>query len=135
MIQFVDFDGQIDIEVPHFGLWDDTNNKWITANFAVMWTSAKEFEEDFKISNRANPVNQSRLVRCLELIPQKYFHQDKNVTAPLSSLKLYKIPQCPKCTNESLSAHPCPYKSDMNGDYKTLCNCCSDCQEECNKSL
>lgn len=27
--------------------------------------------------------------------------------------------------------HTCPYKEEINGDYISLCNCCSVCQSTC----
>lgn len=27
--------------------------------------------------------------------------------------------------------HSCPYAEEINGDYLSECNCCSDCQLEC----
>lgn len=27
--------------------------------------------------------------------------------------------------------HTCPYSEDINGNYETLCNCCSECSNQC----
>lgn len=50
-----------------------------------------------------------------------------------------KAMKCPTCEwkrkglppNEALPDHTCPYKSDINDDDVTLCNCCEDCRQEC----
>lgn len=31
--------------------------------------------------------------------------------------------------------HNCPYHSDIENDDKYICNCCSDCTEECNRAI
>lgn len=37
-----------------------------------------------------------------------------------------------KCGNTQKSTlHTCPFKTDMNDDYDSLCRCCSDCTHEC----
>ena len=45
---------------------------------------------------------------------------------------------CPTCirrdntpVNNALPPHPCPFKSDVCDDDKTLCECCDDCTQEC----
>ncbi len=39
---------------------------------------------------------------------------------------------CQNCKkNLSTEDHLCPYKSDVNNDSETLCNCCDDCRFEC----
>lgn len=40
--------------------------------------------------------------------------------------------QCQRCGNlPTLDSHTCPYSEDVNNDYESKCNCCSDCQGEC----
>ncbi len=45
--------------------------------------------------------------------------------------------KCPKqdkpygCTGEALEPHTCPYRRDVDDDEKTLCTCCSNCQDGC----
>lgn len=40
--------------------------------------------------------------------------------------------KCQRCNHNPMEAdHTCPYSEDINGDYETMCNCCSDCQDEC----
>jgi hypothetical protein len=39
---------------------------------------------------------------------------------------------CPRCrSDEGEEDHTCPYKSDLDGDYHSMCNCCEQCQEGC----
>lgn len=42
---------------------------------------------------------------------------------------------CGKCSKQppeyAWELHPCPYKSDINDDPDTLCNCCPYCVSEC----
>ena len=37
--------------------------------------------------------------------------------------------QCKK--NKATEPHTCPYAEDVQGDNKTLCNCCEDCEGGC----
>lgn len=39
--------------------------------------------------------------------------------------------KCQKCGNKAQPMHPCPYRSDIDGDNETMCNCCEECQHEC----
>lgn len=37
-----------------------------------------------------------------------------------------------KCGREGTEeGHVCPYATDIDCDYETLCNCCEACQEAC----
>ena len=37
-----------------------------------------------------------------------------------------------KCgKNPAEHPHTCPYQTDINDNYETLCNCCLECQCEC----
>lgn len=27
--------------------------------------------------------------------------------------------------------HTCPYDEELNGDYETLCTCCTECEQQC----
>ena len=36
-----------------------------------------------------------------------------------------------KCGNPGEEEHTCPYKEEINGNSKTLCNCCNKCRHEC----
>ena len=36
---------------------------------------------------------------------------------------------------EAQAPHPCPYKSDINDDNETLCNCCEGCAFECAQDI
>jgi hypothetical protein len=38
---------------------------------------------------------------------------------------------CDRCNNEAGDLHTCPFKEEINGNYESLCNCCSDCRHEC----
>ena len=40
-----------------------------------------------------------------------------------------------KCGEPGLANHTCPYKTDLNGDYDSLCNCCENCQVLCADEL
>lgn len=42
-----------------------------------------------------------------------------------------KAPKCPKCRKLGRPDHTCPYGAEINGDTKSLCNCCDDCAYEC----
>ena len=33
--------------------------------------------------------------------------------------------------NPGTDLHPCPYKTEINDDHDTLCNCCTVCEREC----
>ena len=35
------------------------------------------------------------------------------------------------CSNKIEPPHVCPFLVEIDGDDKTLCNCCEDCQGEC----
>ena len=36
------------------------------------------------------------------------------------------------CNNEgTLFLHNCPYAEDVNGDSEAVCNCCSECENNC----
>ncbi|AGO48478.1 hypothetical protein Phi18:1_gp31 [Cellulophaga phage phi18:1] len=40
--------------------------------------------------------------------------------------------KCENCgVNESRDKHTCPFQEDVNNDSDTLCNCCSDCTQDC----
>jgi len=36
-----------------------------------------------------------------------------------------------ECGSTSEDLHTCPFAEDINGDYESLCNCCSECTREC----
>lgn len=39
---------------------------------------------------------------------------------------------CCKCGKKSAEPdHTCPYRDEINGDIKTLCDCCYSCMGEC----
>lgn len=39
---------------------------------------------------------------------------------------------CSHCrTHPAKPAHVCPFKADIDGDYKTLCDCCEFCADDC----
>lgn len=38
---------------------------------------------------------------------------------------------CECGANWKAPPHTCPYKGDVNGDYLTLCTCCSACESNC----
>ena len=39
---------------------------------------------------------------------------------------------CSRChTNDAADEHTCPYATEINGDYESLCDCCDDCKNEC----
>ena len=41
-------------------------------------------------------------------------------------------PKCQSCgKNKALKPHTCPFEEEINHDDKTMCNCCTDCQEVC----
>jgi len=43
-----------------------------------------------------------------------------------------KQKMCPTCgVNPAKEDHNCPFKEDINDDYKTKCNCCDSCRHEC----
>jgi hypothetical protein len=44
--------------------------------------------------------------------------------------ELEKKEKC-KCGNSPQELHTCPYAEDVQGDSITLCNCCSDCENQC----
>ncbi len=39
--------------------------------------------------------------------------------------------KCSRCGSPGLPPHSCPYQSDINGDYETLCGCCEGCMDQC----
>lgn len=45
-----------------------------------------------------------------------------------------EVEKC-KCGKSATANHPCPYKSEINDDDETLCNCCDDCELECRDSI
>lgn len=38
---------------------------------------------------------------------------------------------CSKCSGQGREDHPCPFNEDVNNDSTTLCNCCSECTQNC----
>lgn len=40
-----------------------------------------------------------------------------------------------KCGNPGAAPHSCPYKSDVNDDSNTLCNCCDACEQNCRDDI
>jgi hypothetical protein len=38
---------------------------------------------------------------------------------------------CPKCEGEAQAPHTCPFRSDINNDHETLCDCCEGCSYGC----
>lgn len=56
-------------------------------------------------------------------------------------LRIEEPPRRPKCSGHLCSIrwqknlaeplHTCPYKADIHGDEKTLCDCCDACRQEC----
>lgn len=40
-----------------------------------------------------------------------------------------------KCGAGGIAMHPCPYRSDVNDDEDTLCNCCEGCTTECAEDI
>ncbi len=40
-----------------------------------------------------------------------------------------------RCGKEGDSDHTCPYAEDINGDSESLCNCCSDCIDNCAQDI
>lgn len=43
----------------------------------------------------------------------------------------YTCKSCGKASAQPLPPHPCPYRAEIKGDSKTLCNCCSKCRGGC----
>jgi hypothetical protein len=49
--------------------------------------------------------------------------------------KVGKI-MCNSCgENPATGLHSCPYSEEINNDYETLCNCCSDCAQSCTDEI
>ncbi len=43
---------------------------------------------------------------------------------------------CQSCNkNDADSDHTCPYAEDIDGDSETLCNCCSECTNNCAQDI
>lgn len=43
-----------------------------------------------------------------------------------------KIELCSSCQkNPAEKLHTCPFQEDVNNDFKSLCNCCEKCEQEC----
>lgn len=42
-----------------------------------------------------------------------------------------KTDMCSCGKNPAEPLHGCPYASDINGDYDSLCDCCKECESEC----
>lgn len=43
---------------------------------------------------------------------------------------------CPSCgLNKASAPHTCPFKSAINDDNDTLCECCEECQTECVQNI
>jgi len=45
--------------------------------------------------------------------------------------KELKKTQCQHCKKPGIALHTCPFACEIRDDYKTLCNCCVDCQRSC----
>lgn len=57
----------------------------------------------------------------------------KNDESPiLVKTNSFDINKCQNCQiNNAAEYHTCPYEEEINGDDKTECNCCTDCEHEC----
>lgn len=53
----------------------------------------------------------------------------------MNNIKEDNVEDICKCGNDADDLHTCPYKEDINGDYESLCNCCSACRNECAKDI
>ena len=42
-----------------------------------------------------------------------------------------ETPETCGCGGINVELHTCPYREDINGDYETLCSCCSECTHQC----
>lgn len=43
---------------------------------------------------------------------------------------------CSQCSiNPKEEPHICPYADEINGDSKTLCDCCVDCTHNCSMEI
>ena len=41
-------------------------------------------------------------------------------------------PECGRCGAEGrIEDHPCPYQTEINGDFGFQCNCCDECRTDC----
>lgn len=44
--------------------------------------------------------------------------------------------KCQSCQNEeALELHTCPYAEEINNDSENLCNCCSNCINQCYQDI
>jgi hypothetical protein len=50
-------------------------------------------------------------------------------------VKYSHLLECDRCANSGTMSHTCPYKSDVDGDDETLCNCCADCVSLCGDEI
>lgn len=67
------------------------------------------------------------------LIDLKVESKKMNIISANTALSDYlKSDLCSRCQkNETIDMHVCPYRSDMEDDNETLCNCCNECSSEC----
>lgn len=44
--------------------------------------------------------------------------------------------KCQRCGKKpATDYHTCPYRSEINNDDETMCNCCEECQHECGMDI
>ena len=58
--------------------------------------------------------------------------KNKDLTSNDAKPVLAEVAKCQSCNkNNGKELHTCPFKEDINNDYDSLCNCCSECRYEC----
>lgn len=58
-------------------------------------------------------------------------NEECDVTTDLEMVQDCDGCECRSCHNPAEEPHTCPYKTEINDDYESLCNCCSECEQEC----
>lgn len=64
----------------------------------------------------------------------KHFTRGECATLLRGDIAALNTTQC-KCGAPALPPHICPYQSDVNGDHKTKCNCCEQCEAVCKDEI
>ena len=65
-----------------------------------------------------------------------HYHDETNhAPEPIRCTVSLESDLCPTCgKNPASEPHPCPYKSEINGNEEE-CTCCPDCAEECARDI
>ncbi len=62
---------------------------------------------------------------------EKAADKERRENPTIDAVEPFLTQRCKSCENAGRELHTCPFKSEINDDNETLCNCCDDCSHEC----